>query len=103
MPDIPLAGRKKHLVGQVRPTYSLCHPLISHAAGTWLAMNEDIVPFHEIPFVRKLSRISVENIVFNLDEGFQNQQEVNEAALMMDDELLDALEEDSEMEWDIPE
>lgn len=78
-------------------------PLHILAAGTWLAMNEDIVPFHEIPFVRKLSRISVENILLNLDEGFQNQQEVNEAGLVMDDELFDALEEEDEMEWEMPE
>ena len=32
-----------------------------------------------------------------------NQQEADEAAVIMDDELFDALEEEEEMEWEMPE
>jgi len=62
-------------------------PLNRLAASTWLAMSENVVPFHEIPYVSGLCNASVEMITANLAMGFRTQAEANRAALEMDDTL----------------
>jgi hypothetical protein len=47
------------------------------AARMWLGISEEVMPFHEIPFVRSLCRQSAEKILYNLKLGFRNQAEAN--------------------------
>jgi hypothetical protein len=61
-------------------------PLTRLAARTWLAMQQDVVPFEKIPYVQALCRRAVEAITSNLRQGFKNQTEANEADLHSSDE-----------------
>ncbi len=56
------------------------------AARTWLAMHERLVPFDEVPYVRALAAESLERIAHNLELGYRNQREANQAALDHDQE-----------------
>jgi hypothetical protein len=51
------------------------------AARTWVALREELAPFHEVPYVRALSRRAIEAIRENLAMGFRSQQEANAAAM----------------------
>ncbi|NQT19952.1 MAG: hypothetical protein HQ592_09620 [Planctomycetes bacterium] len=68
------------------------------SAGTWLAMTEDVVPFHEVPLVRRMGKVSVDAVLFNLEYGYRNQEEADQAALEYDEEAGDDL-----LEWNMPE
>jgi hypothetical protein len=65
------------------------------AARTWLGLTENVVPFHEAPYVRELCRQTAGMVLGNLRLGFRNQAEANQAAIEMDAE--DADEEDNDM------
>ena len=71
------------------------------AARVWLHLSENIVPFHEVPFIVALAQESIEGILTNLQMGFANQAEANEAALKMD-QFLDDYDNEEDDERDIP-
>lgn len=54
------------------------------AARTWLGLTEDIVPFHEVPFIRALAELSTEIILDNLKAGLHSQVEAERAALELE-------------------
>jgi hypothetical protein len=60
-------------------------PVNRLAARTWLALTENIVPFHEIPYVQALCRQSMSAIKMNLKHGYRNQREANERARALAD------------------
>jgi len=66
----------------------------SMGARTWLALKENIVPFHEVPFVRAMCAISANAIRTNLSYGFSTQAEVDAAVLQ------DQFYDDDEEDWD---
>jgi hypothetical protein len=71
------------------------NPLNKIAARTWLGLREEVLPFHEVPYVRRLAEASVSMVLDDLRLGFTNQADAHEAALAMDEILGDrfALEE----------
>ena len=66
------------------------------AARTWLGITEEVLPFHEIPFIRTLAVNSAELIIENLRHGFRSQAEADAAALEMDDLLGGLLDDDED-------
>lgn len=59
------------------------------AARVWLALTENVVPFHEIPIVRCLAAAALRVIRENLGRGHRNQREANKASLEIQDPLAD--------------
>lgn len=51
------------------------------AARTWVVLSEELLPFHEVPFVKALAQRSLEAIHENISMGFRSQHEANEAAM----------------------
>lgn len=51
-------------------------PLNQLAAKTWLALEEEIVPFHEVPYIRALAKKSIQVVSKNLQAGFTSHEEV---------------------------
>jgi hypothetical protein len=51
------------------------------AARVWLGIKEQVLPFHEIPYVQALCAVSTEMVLANIRAGYRNQDEVNEANL----------------------
>ncbi|HOD80470.1 MAG TPA: hypothetical protein PKG77_03565 [Phycisphaerae bacterium] len=68
------------------------------AAGVWLGVTHDVVPFEKVGFIRALCRDAVERIGRNIRMGYQNQDEVNAAQMALDKELMDFEEEMSDDE-----
>jgi hypothetical protein len=64
-------------------------PLNKIAARTWLGLREEVLPFHEVPYVRRLAEASVSMVIENLRLGFTNQADAHEAVLAMDEILGD--------------
>ena len=69
-----LAGRATQEVNQL-------------AARTYAALKQQVVPFHEVPYIRTVGEEAAERIIKNLRAGYANQQEANQAGLDMDDEM----------------
>ena len=80
-----LAGRANYDVNQV-------------AAAHWLGLSRDVMPFHEVPYIRLLGEQSVEMILWNLRAGYRNQAEANEASLMMDRDMQEMFDEENPFE-----
>lgn len=57
------------------------------AAATLIGLGENVLPFHEVPYICALGMTSVEMIIENIRLGFRNQAEADEAALEMDEEF----------------
>jgi hypothetical protein len=55
------------------------------AANTWRALRDDLIPFHEVPYVRALCSLSIEMISHNLLLGFHSQAEADQAGLLFDE------------------
>ena len=56
-------------------------PLNRMAAGVWWAMKNNIMAFHEVPYIKALAVVSIEMIIHNLRMGFRTQAEADQAAL----------------------
>ena len=52
------------------------------AARTWLGISQNVLPFHQVPYVKLIGKMSAEMIIENVRMGFSTQEEVNEAALL---------------------
>lgn len=50
------------------------------AARTWLGISRGVLPFHQVPYVRVVGKMSAEMIIENLQMGFLTQHQVNQAA-----------------------
>lgn len=59
------------------------------AARTYLALLEEVVPFHHIPYIRLLAAHSVKIIQQNLKNGYREQEEANKAAMDMDEGMFE--------------
>ena len=68
------------------------------AAAHWLGLSRDVLPFHEVPYIRLLGEQSVEMILWNLRAGYRNQAEANEASLMMDRDMQEIFDEENPFE-----
>lgn len=68
------------------------------AARTWLGLTEEVVPFHDVPFIQALAADSAEMIIENLRMGFLTQADANAAGLAMDE--LDGLSDDEDEDED---
>lgn len=54
------------------------------AARAWLGLRDAVVPFHEVPYVRRLCEESIGMVAQNLRLGFRSQAEADRAALALD-------------------
>ena len=73
-------------------------PLNRIAARTWLALTEEVVPFHDVPYIYALADLSTQMIIENLKLGFRSQAAADQAALEMDE--MDSFLDDEEDEQD---
>lgn len=76
------------------------------AASVWLGLTHQVVPFEKVGFIRAMCRDAAERIGRNIRMGYQNQQEVNQAQMVLDKELMEfeeemADDEDFESEEDL--
>jgi len=65
-------------------------------AATWLGLKEDVVPWHEVPFIKELVGISTQHILANVRRGFDTQREANEADDPCDEDSWDP---DDDEDW----
>ncbi|MGH7144018.1 MAG: hypothetical protein ACREJ2_07740 [Planctomycetota bacterium] len=63
------------------------------AALVWLAIDRELMPFEDIPYVQGLAQIGVENISENIYYGYKSQAEVERASLELDDMTNDYIDE----------
>lgn len=75
-----LAGRARRSVNKM-------------AARNYLAIEEEVVPFDTIPYVRALAERALDVILGNLQQGFRNQAEANQAALERDDKMQEMMDQ----------
>ncbi|RMG14654.1 MAG: hypothetical protein D6731_09930 [Planctomycetota bacterium] len=61
------------------------------AARTWIALSEDLQPFHELPYTRTLAIRSLRAIEHNVSRGYRTQDEANQASLVSELGLQDML------------
>lgn len=54
-------------------------------ARLYVALSEGVVPYPTVPFMQKLQAAGIQRIADNLDMGYGSQQEVNEAAMKLDE------------------